>query len=64
MGKEEGGGGGAGRGGGGGAGYITKSLQFYAFDVDLSKKNCRGHIPLNQKSIILSCLNYGYFPFV
>ena len=61
MGKEEGGGG---EGERGGWGYKTKSLQFYAFDVDLYKKNCRGHIPLNQKSITLSCLNYGYFPFV
>ena len=36
MGKEEGGGG---RGGGG---YITKLLQFHAFDVDLYKKKLSG----------------------
>ena len=46
--------------------YIkTKSSQFYTFDVHLKKqKTYLGYIPLNQKRIILSCLNYGYFPFV
>ena len=38
MGKEEGGGGGK----RGGCGYITKSLQFHALDVDLYKKKLSG----------------------
>ena len=38
MGKEEGGG----EGERGGWGYITKSLQFYAFDVDLYKNKLSG----------------------
>ena len=49
MGKEEGG-----EGERGGWGYMTKSLQFYAFDVDLYKKKIVGDKFLLTKRVSYS----------